>query len=119
MIHPLTKLPIKGVVWNQRPSNDRHTEIYAELFQALIRVWRAQWQCGEFPFIFVQIKRNNHYKSLKEVLSVAGDDEWAEIRESQAKSLATPNTFMVPAFDLGEDDANRHPHDKKCAPSRC
>ncbi|MGV3663178.1 MAG: sialate O-acetylesterase, partial [Prosthecobacter sp.] len=109
MIHPLTKLPIKGVVWNQGPSNDRYTEIYAELFQALIRDWRAQWHCGEFPFIFVQIERNNHYKSMQEAPPEAGDDEWAEIREAQAKSLATPNTYMVPAFDQGEDGTNRHP----------
>lgn len=113
MVGPLVEMPIKGVVWNQGVSNSKYSEVYGKLFQTMIKDWRTQWKCGEFPFIYIQIERNNNYKTLEEAPVQAGDNEWAEIREQQARSLATPNTYMVPAVDQGDDSTSRHPLDKQ------
>lgn len=109
MIHPLTRLPIKGVIWYQGETGTQYAEQYAKLFPAMIRDWRAQWHCGDFPFLFVQIANHNAYKPKA---TEPGESLLAEMRESQAAALSVPNTGMVSAIDLGEDD-DIHPRDKK------
>jgi len=100
MIHPLIPYAIKGVIWYQGEANAYNAAEYAVLFPALIRDWREQWGCGEFPFLFVQLAGYG-----------AGGGSWAALREAQAKALALPNTGMAVAIDVG-DKKDIHPKNK-------
>lgn len=104
MIAPLTKFPIRGVIWYQGESNTDvlRYRVYGRLFQTLIQDWRAAWTQGNFPFLFVQIA-NYH---------TGPDDHWPEVREAQRQALQLANTAMVVTIDIG-DPQNIHPTDKQ------
>lgn len=104
MISPLTRFPIRGVIWYQGESNTDALRypIYARLFQTLIRDWRTAWSVGDFPFLFVQIA---NYRTDAE-------SHWPEVREAQREALALVNTAMVVTIDVG-DAENIHPADKQ------
>lgn len=106
MIAPLRTFPIKGVVWYQGESNTGRPAEYRDLFRCLIQSWRAQWGQGEFPFLFVQLP------NFMEPRDQPSESNWAELRESQMKALALPNTGMAVAIDLGEWN-DIHPLNKK------
>jgi sialate O-acetylesterase len=55
MIAPLQPYALRGAIWYQGESNAARPAEYAELFPAMIRAWRAQWNQGDFPFLFVQL----------------------------------------------------------------
>jgi sialate O-acetylesterase len=115
MIHPLTHLPIKGVIWYQGESNAPYAEQYAKLFPAMIRDWRAQWGIGDFPFYFVQLCNFNAFR--KQVPEPV-ESTWAELREAQAQTRdVAPNTGMAVTIDVGEAD-EIHPKDKKTVGQR-
>src|SRR5690606_7174464 len=59
MIHPLLPFPVKGAIWYQGESNSGRAETYQELFTTMIQDWRARWDVGDFPFLFVQIAPHN------------------------------------------------------------
>lgn len=103
---PLTKLPVKGVIWYQGESNVGRYPQYAERFRALIRDWRKQWQQPELPFLYVQLA-NYLEKSTEPV-----DSHWAGLREAQRQVMDEPHTAMVVAIDTGEWN-DIHPVDKK------
>ncbi|ARS36423.1 sialate O-acetylesterase [Pontibacter actiniarum] len=106
MISPLLNYSIKGVIWYQGESNADTPEEYRTLFPALIRNWRAEWNQGEFPFLFVQLA---NYMEAKDKPSESG---WAMLREAQQQALALPNTGMAVTIDLGEWN-DIHPLRKK------
>ena len=106
MINPLIPFGIKGVIWYQGENNARRAKEYATTFPNLINNWRQDWQQGDFPFLFVQLANfgapsNNPTNS-----------NWAELRESQTKTLDLKNTGMALAIDLGEA-YNIHPKNKQ------
>ncbi len=104
MVAPFLNFPIKGVIWYQGESNaspDR-ASMYSKVFPALIKDWRARWQQGDFPFLFVQLANYNTNPA----------DPWAVIREAQRRTLALANTGMAVAGDIG-DPGNIHPADKQ------
>ena len=95
MIHPILPVPIKGVIWYQGESNNDRAKDYEELFAAMIQDWRARWNCGDFPFLYVQIAP--HYQMTP------------ELRESQRLVLERePNTAMAVTVDVG-DAGDIHP----------
>jgi sialate O-acetylesterase len=104
MIAPLTRFPIRGVIWYQGESNadSLRYAVYGRLFQTLIQDWRTAWSQGDFPFLFVQIA-NFHS---------GPQDHWPEIREAQREALALANTAMVVTIDIG-DPNNIHPTNKQ------
>lgn len=105
MIHPLTRFPVKGVIWYQGEANwDRPAE-YRHLFPTLIRDWRRAWREADLPFYFVQLAS---YR-----LPEDGPDQnaWAGLREAQESALSLPATGMALAIDLGEAD-DIHPRNK-------
>ncbi len=54
MIAPISKFPVKGVIWYQGESNMGEGMLYRDRKEALIKGWRKFW--GEdMPFFFVQI----------------------------------------------------------------
>lgn len=105
MIAPLQPYALRGAIWYQGESNWPYPAEYTELFPAMIRAWRAQWNQGEFPFYFVQLA---DYK----VPNDPSDIGWAILRETQTKALALPNTGMAVTIDIG-DPADIHPRNKQ------
>lgn len=104
MIAPLTRFPIRGVIWYQGESNadSLRYPVYGRLFQTLIQDWRSAWSEGDFPFLFVQIA-NYHTDA---------ESHWPEIREAQREALTLVNTAMAVTIDIG-DPENIHPADKQ------
>jgi len=106
MIHPLIPYGIKGVIWYQGESNTPRSKEYEITFPNMINNWREDWKQGDFPFLFVQLA--NFGKSQ----SIPKEDAWAELRETQTKTLHVKNTGMAVAIDVGEAH-NIHPLNKQ------
>ncbi|MEK6479989.1 sialate O-acetylesterase [Catalinimonas sp. 4WD22] len=106
MIAPLLNYRIKGVIWYQGESNADQPEEYAELFPAMIKDWRMQWDQGDFPFLFVQLA------NFMEAKDQPVESNWAMLREAQRQALSLPETAMAVAIDLGEWN-DIHPLNKK------
>ncbi len=105
MIAPLQPYALRGALWYQGESNWRRPDEYAELFPAMIRAWRAQWNQGDFPFYFIQLANY-------QVPDDPTGRGWAWLREAQTKALALPHTGMAVAIDIG-DPKDIHPRDKQ------
>jgi sialate O-acetylesterase len=105
MIAPLIPYAIKGVIWYQGEYNAHKAYEYRKLFPALISNWRANWQQGDFPFIYQQLP------NFQPVINHPAENEWAELREAQLMALSLPKTAMSVAIDLGGLDL--HPVNKK------
>ena len=106
MIAPLTKYAIKGVIWYQGESNAGRHEEYKELFSAMITNWRARWDIGDFPFLFVQLA------NYMERMELQPESNWAYLREAQNRTLELPATGMATIIDIGEA-GDIHPRNKK------
>ncbi|MCD7927196.1 MAG: 9-O-acetylesterase [Bacteroides sp.] len=94
MIHPLTRFPIRGVVWNQGESNKESPDEYTDLFMSLITDWRDKWQKPDMPFLFVQLPNDPKQKDTQV------DTDRAAMREAQAQALYLNNTGMVVTTDI-------------------
>ncbi|WP_289053384.1 sialate O-acetylesterase [Carboxylicivirga marina] len=106
MIHPLIPYGIKGVIWYQGESNTPRSKEYEITFPNMINNWREDWQQGDFPFLFVQLANYQQAEKMPK------DDAWAELRESQLKTLNIENTGMAVAIDVGEAH-DIHPKNKQ------
>jgi sialate O-acetylesterase len=109
MIAPLVRHTIRGVIWYQGESNANayRSYEYRDLFPAMIEDWRAAWNQGPFPFLFVQLA-NFRARQAEPVESF-----WAELREAQLLTLRQlPNTGMAVTIDIGEAD-DIHPKNKQ------
>ncbi len=99
MIAPLQSHPIKGVIWYQGENNNDRAGQYGQLLPLLIADWRRNWNCGEFPFLFVQIAPHRQMTP--------------ELREAQLLALRrSPNTAMAVVVDAG-DAEDIHPARKE------
>lgn len=104
---PIIPYAMRGVIWYQGESNVDRSYQYRKSFPLMIRDWRTRWGQGDFPFLFCQLAN----------ISILGrnpgnPDGWAELRESQTKSLVVPNTGQAILIDLGES-GDIHPRNKK------
>jgi sialate O-acetylesterase len=111
MIAPLLNFSMTGVIWYQGESNAGRYAEYETLFPSMIADWRTHWHQGDFPFLYVQLA--NYLKKSDQ----PSESDWAGLREAQRKTLATPNTAMVVAIDVGEWN-DIHPLDKKTVGER-
>ena len=105
MVHPFTKLPIRGVIWYQGESNASRAEEYRQLFANMITDWRQQWG-QDFPFLWVQLA------NFRAPAPTPAPSDWAELREAQALALQLPKTGMATAIDIGEA-GDIHPRNKQ------
>ena len=107
MVNPLIPFAMEGVIWYQGESNAGRAYQYSKAFPLMINDWRSRWNEGDFPFYFVQLASFN---------AANGDSKngssWAELRESQTKTLSLPNTGMAVTTDIG-NPTNIHPKDKQ------
>ena len=98
---------IKGAIWYQGETNSARAAEYTALFPLMISHWRQKWEQGDFPFYWVQLA------DFKPEQAQPGDSDWAELRESQTKTLtAIPEGGQAVIIDLGEA-ADIHPRDKR------
>jgi sialate O-acetylesterase len=95
-IAPISSLAIKGFIWYQGESNASRAEEYRELFPAFINDWRAHFNQGDLPFLFVQLA------NYMQEVTVPQESSWAELRDAQAEALKLPNTGMACIIDIGE-----------------
>jgi sialate O-acetylesterase len=110
MIAPAVPYTIRGFLWYQgetdsNPSNQT-PQLYHRLFPALIRDWRARWNEGDLPFLYVQISNFN-----------SPAEDWGAIRDAQRRTLSLVNTAMAVSLDVGTRD-NVHPPDKQTVGAR-
>lgn len=108
---PTLRTAIKGVIWYQGESNTGRYKEYETLFPDLIRDWRAQYNQGDFPFIYVQLA---NFMAAK---AEPSESDWAATREAQRKTLSVKNTAMVVASDIGEWN-DIHPLNKQAVGER-
>jgi sialate O-acetylesterase len=102
MLHGLIPYGLRGFIWFQADANIAHPLEYSELFQALIKEWRAEWK-EQLPFYFVEM---NNMNSALQTTPVAPSN-LAILREQQHGGLLQPGVGMVAAIDLG---INKNPH---------
>ncbi|HRA90160.1 MAG TPA: sialate O-acetylesterase, partial [Planctomycetaceae bacterium] len=105
VVHPTLGYGMKGVIWYQGESNSGRAWEYARLFPYMIEQWRAEWGQGDFPFYWVQLA------DYMAETDQPGDSPWAELRESQTKTMSLPNTGEAVIIDLGEAN-DIHPKNK-------
>ena len=99
MIAPLVPFTIRGALWYQGESN-RGAKDYAEHVAAMVSDWRRQFECGPFPFYFVQIAPYD-YQDRGELT--------ARLREQQDLTRRLlPDSAMVVSMDVG-DPGDIHP----------
>ncbi len=116
MIAPLVNCSIKGVIWYQGEANTGNAGEYGQLLPALIADWRLHWQqtgaaTGNFPFLYVQLA---NYLPVNEQ---PAESQWAELRDSQRKTLSVSNTAMAVSIDAGEWN-DIHPLNKETVGKR-
>jgi Carbohydrate esterase, sialic acid-specific acetylesterase/Carbohydrate binding module (family 35)/Bacterial Ig domain/Secretion system C-terminal sorting domain len=111
LIHPLLRVPLKGIIWYQAESNGDNMEdalSYGHLFKKLIVSYRDLWNLGDIPFIWVQLP--NQGAAAVESAPNAWD-AWPKLREAQTKALVLPNTGEATTIDVGDVDI--HPTKKE------
>ena len=101
MIYPILNFRIAGVIWYQGETNTANAESYTDIFSALIKDWRTEFN-KNLPFYYVQIAPYPYGRSF----------EGALVREAQSKCLSVPNTGMVVISDIG-NLKDIHPKDKQ------
>lgn len=107
MLHPLTRMPIAGMLWYQGERSQDNPLPYRTLFPAAIKGWRQAWDQGDFPFVFIQLP-GYHGGNERNVLRARG---FPLVREAQELALKLPNTGMAMALEFG-NYADVHPRVK-------
>ena len=105
MIHGLEPYTLRGIIWYQADGNNPYPSEYSELFQALIKEWRGDWN-ETLPFYFVEM--NNMIKLQTKPVE---PNPLSQIREQQHGGLLLPKVGMVAAIDVGTN--NPHFPNKK------
>ncbi len=110
MIAPAVPYTIRGFLWYQGETDSNpafhNPQLYGRLFPTMISDWRARWNEGDLPFLYVQI--SNFYSPA---------EDWGTIRDGQRRTLSVTNTAMAVALDVGTRD-NVHPPDKQTVAAR-
>jgi sialate O-acetylesterase len=105
MLAPLRGFALKGIIWYQGENNAGRAYQYRNIFPALIKDWRKQFEDKNLPFIFAQISVVGNKITQPHWASA-----WAELREAQAMALSLPRTGMAVTIDIGETSI--HPRNK-------
>ena len=111
MIAPFKDLGLKGFTWYQGEANASRAYQYRSLLPMMINNWRAQFNQGNLPFLFVQLA------GFGKLTENPVESDWAELREAQLKTLSLPNTGMAVTIDVG-NPYDVHPTDKQTVAKR-
>lgn len=106
MTAPCHNYTIGGIVWYQGESNCENPDTYLDGLKMLIGGYRKMWNDESLPFYNVQLP--NFW------IDLPGSETsgWREVREKQRMAQAIPDSYMMVAYDLGEDN-DLHPLNKK------
>lgn len=110
MLAPCRKYTIAGFLWYQGESNTHEPDTYLERMQKMIEGYRRDWQDETLPFFYVQLP--NFSIDIYDSDTDETGKGWPVLRELQRQALSIPETGMVTAIDLGEDN-DLHPLNKK------
>ena len=105
MLKTVAPCSLRGVIWYQGESDDRHPEVYATVFSQMIRSWRDLWK-EELPFLFVQLA------PFEKWLFCTGRAFPLLRRQQELVSKTVPHTWMTTSGDAGMQ-WDIHPKDKK------
>ena len=117
MIHPCTKMTIKGFIWYQGETNGNlpimhnagDAEHYDDMMVRLISSWRKAWGDEKLPFYYVQLP--DFRAPWQKPVEIS--QRWPVIRQSMLHIVnQVPHTGMAVTIGLGEEK-NIHPHKKK------
>lgn len=112
-VYPLTKLPIKGILWYQGESNAQEKPRvleYADLMKLMVDDYRKNWSDSALPFYFVQLSSIDSIKYASAL--------WPSFRNEQRLALdKTKYSGMAVCSDIGAR-ADVHPRDKKTVGDR-
>jgi sialate O-acetylesterase len=118
MIHPLTRLVIRGVIWYQGENNaGRKPDIYTCTFSKLIEHWRSIWYTRTnsmtdptFHFGFVQLST---FFNDSTIIAGFPSLRWHQTFDvGYVPNNVVPNVFMAVALDLRDDMGGVHPRNK-------
>ena len=105
MIVPFLPAAIRGIIWYQGEANAPRYAEYRTLFPEMIRQWRADFQQGDIPFLYVQLAAYDR-----------GAD-WPWQRDAQQAALKLPATAQALAIDNPDNDI-LHPKNKQTVAHR-
>lgn len=110
MMAPCRKYTIAGFLWYQGESNTHVPEVYLDRMKRMINGYRKDWQDEKLPFFYVQLP--NFAIDIYDSDADETGQGWPVVREQQRRALSIPDTGMIVAIDLGEDN-DLHPLNKK------
>ena len=105
MLKTVAPYSLRGVIWYQGESDDRHPEVYATVFSQMIRSWRDLWH-EELPFLFVQLAPFDKW------LFASGKTYPTLRRQQELVSKTVPGVWMTTSGDAGMR-WDIHPKEKK------
>ncbi|UJR09504.1 hypothetical protein I4U23_013742 [Adineta vaga] len=118
MIHPFTRMVIKGSIWYQGEANvNFNRDKYKCTFSKMIEYWRSIWYERTmsntdpiFPFGFVQLS------TRESTGKIIGGFPWIRWHQTfdvgYTPNTVVPNIFMATAMDLRDDKGGIHPRNK-------
>ena len=110
MVAPMTRFPIRGVIWYQGEANVGRGKQYSTLFPTMISDWRKQFGSDSMPFYFAQLAPFKYQGR--------GNDALPELWEAQRlTALKVPGTGMVVTSDIGNLE-DIHPRNKQAVGQR-
>lgn len=118
MIHPFTKMNLRGFLWYQGCSNTGDPDDYRNLQPMLIDCWRRAWGLPDAAFIIAQLSAFERHSPEDRL----PEDYWrglnpdnpgyARLREVQDEMRGIPGVGVAVTIDIG-DSSDIHPHNKK------
>jgi len=120
MIAPLTRYPIRAVLWYQGESDSYFAASYYPKHRELIKSWRERWHNPEMPFILVQLAgcervspaNRLHDDYWKQYQPISNNGAVTHLREVQGNIGKLPHVGLITAIDVG-DHSDVHPRDKQ------
>jgi len=106
MVHGLTPLQVRGVIWYQGESNADDGLKYEFLKRALVNGWRKSFENEDLSFYWVQLA---NFRKPDDNPAGGG---WGPVREGQRRALAMSNTGMAVIIDIGAAN-DIHPRNKQ------
>lgn len=105
MVAPLTRLTVKGVVWDHGEDDGslQRAAQYGQLLPSLIASWRQAFGNPEMPFVVVQARPVTPRQADSRLA--------AELRDAQREAAAAANAALVVTIDLPKD-----PHHREVGP---
>lgn len=110
MMAPCHAYTVAGILWYQGEANSWNPDNYMDLTERMIRGYREKWNDNTLPYLYVQLP--NFSGEIYDIDRKGNTCCWAPMREVQRSALSLPETGMVVAMDLGEDN-DLHPQNKK------